>query len=148
MGTASSGTNNLVRVSLAGFLAWLVPGLGHLYLGQRRRGVILLVVIGATFWSGVAIGGVTDTLDPHRRTAWFMAQISTGVHALAALGWKEVLADQQTAYCWRAEEVAVVYAGVAGLLNLLAILDALARADRAAPAGAGRSVGRARKGAT
>ena len=32
---------------------------------------------------------------------------------------------------WPASSIAVVYSGVAGLLNLLVIIDALARAERA-----------------
>ena len=145
---ASAGANNIVRVFVAGLLAWLVPGTGHLYLGQRHRGVIFLIVIAATFWGGVAIGGVSNTVRPREKTAWFLAQISTGAHALAALGWKEALGDHQTAYSWRAQEVAVVYAGVAGLLNLLVILDALARVDVAASAPGGRSAARAQRRAT
>ena len=142
---ASVDANNIVRAAVAGFLAWLVPGTGHLYLGERRRGVIFLVVIAATFWGGVAIGGVSTTVRPREKTAWFLAQISTGGHALAALGWKKALGDHQTTYSWRADEVGVVYAGVAGLLNLLVILDALARAEITVPASSGRPATRAQR---
>lgn len=135
---ALGGGHSMTRVGVAGFLAWLVPGLGHVYLGQRPRGVILLVVIAATFWGGVALGGVAETVNPHKRTAWFMAQISTGAHALAAWGWGNTVKEQASFYSWRAEEVAVVYSGVAGLLNLLVIVDALARASVAAPVRLGR----------
>ncbi len=146
---ASTGANNLTRTALAGFLAWLLPGAGHLYLGERHRGVIFLVVIAATFWGGVAMGGVTDTLDPHKQTAWFMAQISTGAHALAALGCKQVIEVSRPAYSWQARDVAVVYSGVAGLLNLLVILDALSRAEVTAPAATrGRSPAQGRKRTT
>jgi len=123
----------MTRITVAGFLAWLVPGLGHIYLGQRHRGVILLVVIAATFWGGVALGGATETVDPHKRTAWFMAQVSTGAHALVAWRLGRTAEASASMYSWRAEEVAVVYSGVAGLLNLLVILDVLARASQAAP---------------
>jgi hypothetical protein len=146
---ASSHANNLGRTILAGFLAWLVPGMGHLYLGDRRRGLILLIVLAATFWSGVAIGSVANTVDPRKHTAWFMAQIATGAHALAVLGWKHTLTASASAYSWQAEDVAVVYTGVAGLLNLLVILDALARADAAKPASVrGGPTARPSRGAT
>ncbi len=144
---ASTNTNSMMRVIMAGFLAWLMPGAGHLYVGEHRRGVIFLVVIGATFWSGVAVGGVSNTVDPQNRTAWFMAQISTGTHALAAVGLKAVLGESRSTYCWQAEDVAVVYSGIAGLLNLLVILDALSRADVVVPAaGRARSAGRGQRG--
>ena len=126
----------VVRVPLAGLLAWIVPGLGHLFIGERVRGLIYLITITVTFWGGVAIGGVRDTVDPRARTAWFMAQTCTGVNSLAAYQWGErSRRDPQASaagwahYSYISAETAVVYTGIAGLLNLLAIFDALVRAD-------------------
>jgi TM2 domain-containing membrane protein YozV len=123
----------------AGLLSWLVPGLGHLYLGQRARGLVCLVTITATFWTGVAIGSVQATVDPRERTLWFLAQLCTGGNTLVAYAWhKGVSPDPQVPSVsapvphWLSVDVAVHYTGVAGLLNLLVILDALARAELAA----------------
>ena len=140
----------VVRVPLAGLLAWLVPGLGHLFIGERARGLIYMVTIAVTFWGGVAIGGVCDTVNPQERTAWFMAQSCTGVHALATHFWGKRIgrgenAPPETKAHWQSAETAVVYSGVAGLLNILVILDALARADLRSPVRSPVPV-RARKG--
>lgn len=129
---------SLARMPIAGLLAWLVPGLGHLYLGDRSRGLVLLVTITVTFWSGVAIGGVRGTVDPQERKLWFVAQVFTAGNAAAAWslnrvstpppgpdGGKPLKGD------WSSSEVGVHYTGVAGLLNLLVILDAIGRADPA-----------------
>lgn len=145
-----SELNPVVRVPLAGLLAWAVPGLGHIFVGERTRGLICLCTIAATFWGGVAIGGVCDSVDPAARTAWFMAQSCTGVHALAAYAWGQRLgrgqdAPPETRAHWMSSETGVVYGGVAGLLNILLILDVLARADAVGPASA-RVSARARKG--
>lgn len=129
--------NSLLTGPIVGFLAWLVPGLGHLYLGHRARGMVCLVTITVTFWTGVAIGGVQGTVDPHERTLWFMAQLCTGGNTLAAYGLHSVVephpaAGQRSAAVlahWLSSDVGVHYTGVAGLLNLLVILDALGRAD-------------------
>ena len=127
---------SVVRAPLAGFLAWLIPGLGHIYLGHRSRGLVFLVTVSATFWSGVAIGGVRSTVDPQERTLWFMAQLCTGANTLAAwaLNQRITLAHarageptQQSP--WMQADVGVHYTGVAGLLNLLIILHAIACAD-------------------
>ena len=67
------------------FLAWLVPGAGHIYVGRVRRGIIIFVVIGATFWAGVAMGGVM-TVDYYNQRWWFAAQILAGMHSL--IGWQ------------------------------------------------------------
>jgi TM2 domain-containing membrane protein YozV len=133
--------NALLTGPIAGFLAWLVPGLGHIYLGHRVRGVVCLVTITVTFWTGVAIGGVQATVDPHERSFWFMAQICTGGNTLAAYGLHRVVEPQLAAgqrpvaalAHWLSSEVGVHYTGVAGLLNLLVILDALGRADAPSP---------------
>jgi len=134
--------NALLAGPIAGLLAWLAPGLGHLYLGHRVRGLVCLVTITVTFWTGVAIGGVQATVDPHERTLWFMAQLCTGGNALAAYGLHSIVEPKPTPgqrpaatlAHWLSADVGVHYTGVAGLLNLLVILDALGRADAARPA--------------
>jgi len=131
----SSAQSSGTQVPVAGLLAWLVPGLGHLYLGCYTRGLILFVVIGVTFWGGVAIGGVKSTVG--QRRWWLMAQMCAGSHTLAAWAWGRSLPEDppqgpaKYRAIWPADDIAVVYTGVAGLLNLLVILDALVRAERA-----------------
>lgn len=134
----------VIRVPLSGALAWVLPGLGHYYLGERKRAIILFVTITATFWSGVALGGVKRTIDPSYRKLWFIAQLCTGVEALAGYAWHarveptSTLIDPATRKqrevppfggYWSSIEIGIHYTGVAGLLNLLAILDAMMRAE-------------------
>jgi hypothetical protein len=64
-------------------LAWLVPGAGHAYTGRVTRGIVIFAVIGATFWSGVAVGGVM-TVDYYNERWWFVAQMCAGVHGLVS----------------------------------------------------------------
>lgn len=142
---------------MAGLLAWVLPGLGHIFVGERNRGLILMVTIAVTFWTGVAIGGAASTVDPQARQLWFMAQLVSGGHALAAYGLHQQILGRAerngmfatqprprdvSAYFghWMSMDVGVHYTGIAGLLNLLAILDAIARAD---PSGARRQLARA-----
>lgn len=127
-----------VRVPLAGLLALAFPGLGHWFIGDRGRGMVFCAVIGVTFWGGVAIGGVRSTVDVEQRKAWFAAQLCVGSQVIVVLiGQRIAAAVMDTdeggeglprAY-WPSEDIAVVYTGVAGLLNLLVILDALMRAE-------------------
>lgn len=129
-------------------LAWLVPGAGHLYIGRAKRGLVIFVVIAATFWSGVAMGGVM-TIDRQNEPWWFVADMLTGVHGLTAwkhqqivvtamaaeVGPRSSAADFQDALSAKlakekielaapVDNVARAYAGVAGMINLLCILDA------------------------
>ena len=147
-----SGLQPVLRVPLAGLLAWIVPGLGHLFIGERIRGLIYLIAITVTFWGGIAIGGVRDTVEPRSRTAWFMAQTCTGVHCLAAFQWGERLRHNPDTLAsasahHRSADTAVVYTGIAGLLNLLAIFDALVRADAVSARPRPRVASQLRKGA-
>ena len=132
---------------LALVLAYAVPGAGHVYLGRVKRGVIIFATIGALFWSGVAVGGVL-TVDSVRERWWFVAQMLTGVHGL--IGWHrqrwlydDLPAGERLEASSRQDEldarlqaagvalvapadtVARAYAGVAGLLNLMCMFDAL-----------------------
>ncbi len=119
------------RIATAGLLAWLVPGLGHVYLGEKKRGLILMIVIAATFWGGVAVAGVQSSVQPNTRRAWFVGQICAGSHTLAALGWGKLRAkshpDERAGFA--EEDTAIIFTGVAGMLNVLIILDVLALSD-------------------
>jgi len=138
---------SLIRLPIVGFLTWLLPGLGHIFIGQRTRGLVLLVTITATFWTGVAIGGVRATIDPHERTLWFVAQMCTAGNTLTGFALHKYLDSRDSsenestvASHWSSAEIGVHYTGVAGLLNLLIIFDALARTEPA-----GRNVPKKRK---
>ena len=133
---ADRETSSLVRTPVAGLLSWLIPGLGHIYLGQRARGWICLVTITATFWTGVAVGSVQSTVAPRARKLWFVAQLFTGGNTLVAYSLHYYVnpesarsTKQVVASHWASADVGVHYTGVAGLLNLLVILDAIGRAE-------------------
>ena len=141
--SSEDNTATIKRMIIAGPLAWLVPGLGHIFLGDRSRGLICLAAITATFWTGVAIGGVRGTVDPRARQLWFVAQLGTGGNALSAYLLNAATARSPTTsggktepapvVHWASTEVGVHYTGVAGLLNLLVIFDCLARAELRGP---------------
>ena len=68
-------------VAVAG---WAVPGLGHALIGERVRGIVLCVVILATYWIGTAVGGAM-TVDARYDKWWSYAQLGAGVSG--AYGW-------------------------------------------------------------
>ncbi|GJM26550.1 MAG: hypothetical protein DHS20C16_29650 [Phycisphaerae bacterium] len=129
--TAKRNEPSFVRIATAGLLAWVLPGLGHVYLGDKKRGMILMVVVAATFWGGVAVAGVQSSVQPNRRKAWFVGQICAGSHTLAALGWGQLRerSHPNVRAGFVEEDVAIIFTGVAGMLNILIILDVLAMTD-------------------
>lgn len=67
---------------LTGVLALALPGLGHLALGQIRRGALVAFGILGLFFSGLFIGGI-DAVDKEEDTLWFFGQAPVGVVTFA-----------------------------------------------------------------
>lgn len=78
---------------LAAFLAWLVPGLGHLYQGRTGKGVLFMVCILGTFVYGLVIGqgrvvyaSTAPVLSKQFLERWqYLCQLGVGAPALPAL---------------------------------------------------------------
>ena len=108
---------------LMGSLAWLVPGVGHFYLGMRLQGTIIFLTICVTFALGLTLGGL-EVIDPHQETPWFRAQILAGLPAVLAVLTQNPDVSVQLGH---GVDLGQLYTGVAGLLNLLCVVDALMR---------------------
>jgi len=120
---------------LAAVLAWLVPGAGHFYLGLRKRGLLLFIFIELTFFMGLYIGTLR-IVKPAESMFWFLAQIFAGLNTIVAHLWSTTLprpyagASTLLVRDW-SYYMAVLYTGIAGLLNLLTVFDSVIRAGRA-----------------
>ena len=56
----------------AAILAWLWPGLGHMAIGEKRRGGLVMIGVLFLFFSGLLIGGF-DAVDRIEDRLWFYA---------------------------------------------------------------------------
>ncbi len=137
---------------LAGFLAWLVPGLGHWYQGRRGKAVLYFVCILGLFLLGLVLGEAKNVYwrwaspmsDPEKFRFDYLAQFWVGLAALPGLiqatlahfGMPPILGGFLAEppmevvsglypRLGRMLEVGWVYTVVAGLLNILAIYDAM-----------------------
>lgn len=74
--------------ALAAFLAWLVPGLGHLYQGRRLKGWLFMATILGTFLAGWWLTGwhgvYCQWKTADKRVA-FLGQAGIGVAAVPAV---------------------------------------------------------------
>jgi hypothetical protein len=93
-------TINLKDRWLAMFLAWLIPGLGHLYQGRTAKGILFMVCILGTFFYGLfALGGgkvvyaSAPGQAPYRWQYW--CQLGAGLPALPALIQRERFEDNR-----------------------------------------------------
>lgn len=144
---------------VAGVLAWLVPGAGHLYQRRFAKGALFMVCILSTFFFGLSLGGghvVYASLVKEDMRWHYFCQVAVGAPALPALlqthrvrGGKEPLLNgimapprnvtnsddpisvqRDELAQWHRHyhsyfELGTLYTMIAGLLNILAIYDAV-----------------------
>lgn len=143
------GGRNVDRMIQAGVLGWLLPGGGHFLLGQRALGAVFCVAISFVFFTGLALGGIKNSVNPLTNRWLFLAELGVGGYTVGSyvvnLTVGEVrpqhLATAQSrdridpqvfakyVSFFPAADIAQIYLATAGLLNVLAILDALVRAQ-------------------
>lgn len=134
--------------AVAGVLAWLLPGLGHLYQGRTAKGLLFFVCLMGTFVWGMYLGEwkvVYWAWDEERkplleglcRLGMGLPSATSYVQSFRRDGTLPVLGRFQAAPS-RAElqelnarlnrrwDIAKIYTMIASLLNILVILDALA----------------------
>jgi hypothetical protein len=159
MAASSSRTSEPAFSPVAAILAWLWPGLGHISLGERKRGLLIMFGVLFLFFGGLLIGGV-DCVDRKNDRLWFLAQGICGPLAFGADFLNQALV-QRPDEDWReggdlrrrylegdpelidslrrtglgqVNEAGTLFVALAGLMNLVVILDALY--SRPAPGGA------------
>ena len=111
-------SGSLVLLCLA---AWAVPGVGHLWLGRRSKGVVFLVALPLMFAIGLAIQGRLFPFDLSEPLVCLAALANLGIgvpyFVAAALGYGSGDVRAVT------YEYGNAFLIVAGLLNLLVVLD-------------------------
>jgi hypothetical protein len=104
-------------------LAWLVPGLGHYYLGRRKTAAAFALIVAVTFLLGLSFQGRLYTVEegqPLSILATF-AVYGAGLLNLAARAISENPAGTILSPTY---EYGCAYLLTAGLMNLLLVLDA------------------------
>ncbi len=124
---------------LIGFVAWLIPGAGHLWLQQWWRALLLGLSVWLCFIIGLAMGGHMFSLStgqgssPLLQVPPMIANLGSGVPylfcALFGIGFSD---DPQQA-ARATYEYGNTFLLIAGLLNYLVVLDAFDIAVRRKP---------------
>jgi hypothetical protein len=133
--SAKQRADPTTRTVQAGILAWLLPGAGHYFLGHRGIAIVFFVAISFAYGTGLAIGGVKNSVNPNVNHWLFLAEVPAGGYTIASYFLSNSLptyaADELSPYVsfYPESDIAQIYLAVGGLLNLLAILDALTRAQ-------------------
>jgi hypothetical protein len=118
------------RTILAGLFAWLLPGAGHYWLGQRGMAAVFFAAISFPYLTGLALGGLKTSVDPRVNHWLFLAELGVGSYTMIGFLAGQALPDRpEYLSFYPGAEVAQIYLATAGLLNVLAVLDALSRAQ-------------------
>jgi hypothetical protein len=106
--------------------AWLCPGLGHWLQGRRLRAAIVFVMlIGLFVWGTLLCEGTN--LSRERHFYYWSGQFLLGLPAFLA----EVVSGRPpVTHDMRFVDVGLLYGCLAGLLNVLALLDVYGVAER------------------
>ena len=129
-------------VALAG---WLLPGAGYWLIGERARAVTVGVTIIALFVLGIFISGIRVVQAPDMAgpgnvaqriltRPWFIGQVLIGPVGVGSAYISDQLANSPTYRSIEGKarlfEIGTLYTAVAGMLNLLTIIDAAHRAGQ------------------
>jgi hypothetical protein len=112
-------TGGLVLLCVA---AWAIPGAGHIWLGRRGKGLVFLIALPLMFAIGLALSGRLFPFD--------VSQPLVALQALADLGIgvPYFIANAMGAGVGNVRAVTYEYGNayivVAGLMNLLVVIDA------------------------
>ncbi|MCC7015562.1 MAG: hypothetical protein IT454_23590 [Planctomycetes bacterium] len=110
------------RPVLSTALAWLVPGLGHFHQGRKLRGAVVFVLLVGLFALGSAMAEGSN-LSRERHFYYWAGQFVMGLPAIVSeLVWGGMRVTRDIPYV----EAGLVFGCVAGLLNVLAMLDVYA----------------------
>jgi hypothetical protein len=118
---AYSKENHVPFLFIVGLLAWLVPGAGHLLLNERKHAIIIFVTIALTFCAGIYIGSI-GVINPVGAKPWYVAQLMNSP-AVLILG--HIVTTGNYPVYGRPNEIGQIYTSIAGLLNLLCIVNAV-----------------------
>jgi hypothetical protein len=133
-----------VSAFISCFLAWLVPGGGHFYLGKKKRGLVFLAVVLATFTLGCLDEGRSYLMDREQPLTYLatFTNIATGPMELVSrfATYKQLVyrlpADEDSPEATRlletmrlkvkavSDEYGTTFLLTAGLMNILLMLDA------------------------
>jgi len=116
---------NILSLLLVGLLAWFIPGAGHWVLREKKRAIIIFVTISLLFILGIYTGSI-GVIDPIRERLWYVPQMLNSP-LVGVLGQMTIVGNYES--FGRPNEIGQIYTGIAGMLNLFCIINAVYLAD-------------------
>jgi hypothetical protein len=118
--TVKTGLKGIAFLFLVGIGAWWIPGTGHWIIGRPKKAAIIFFSILFAFVFGIWLGSIA-VIDAATPWYWaqmlnsplvaYLAHLSGGVYNLESYG--------------KPREIGEIYTGIAGMLNLLCVVNAV-----------------------
>lgn len=113
--------NRTLFLLIVGLAGWLVPGGGYFLVDEKKRAVIILVTTLLLFCAGIYVGSI-GVIDPIGSWPWYIAQVMASP-LVFVMG--HYTAGGGFPVYGRPNEIGQIYTSIAGLLNLLCIINAV-----------------------
>ncbi len=107
---------------LVGVAGWWIPGMGHWIIGRPKRAALIFFSIMFAFLLGIWLGSIAVIETP-----WFYAQVLTSPAAAYLAHVSKVFGLVSYG---KPREIGEIYTGIAGMLNLLCVVNAVYLAHR------------------
>jgi len=109
--------------AVAAALAWIFPGLGHLFLRRRKTALLYALIVTATFLLGLSFEGRLYTIDRSQPLS-ILATFAVSGAGLLNLAARFLVDNPSGTILAPTYEYGCAYLLTAGLMNLLLMLDA------------------------
>ena len=119
MGLRSNDNSPLFLMTI-GLVSWLIPGAGYYLINEKKRAAIIFVAIVLTFSVGLYVGSI-GVIDPIGSKPWYAGQMMFSP-VVVALGY--ITAGGGYQVYGKPNEIGQLYTSIAGLLNLLCVVNA------------------------
>jgi hypothetical protein len=113
--------DNVIYLCLVGLAGWVVPGGGHLMVGRKDKAAVIFAGVVLAFAIGVYLGSV-GVVNPVAEVLWYIPQmmVSPAVKLLGMITVKNGIES-----FGKPNEIGQIYTSMAGMLNLLCVVNAV-----------------------
>lgn len=118
-----NATDHTLQLIIVAILSWVIPGGGHFFIRQRKRGIVIFLTISFTFLAGLYIGSI-GVIQAKPMNFWYAGQVLVSP-VVMIIGSITAASPEQYIVYGKPHEIAQIYTLTAGLMNLLAILSAV-----------------------
>ena len=109
-------------------MAWLIPGLGHYYIGEKWKGVLLFFLLLSGYITGMIMSGFC-TMFPLKEFGYFIISMAIGIISIIITLFNFIFFPSPIYYIY-GHYSGCLYICVTSLLNLLIIINLYKKLDQ------------------